>query len=89
MLRQFTDSNGVTWRIWNVDPTTPHIPKVRQRRKSQPVNGWLVCESDKERRRLSPVPEDWEQCDVATLEQYCQRAERVPNIALSPRNRSR
>ena len=81
MLREFTDSNGTAWRVWNVDPTTPHVPNVKQKRRSQPVNGWLVCESDKERRRLSPVPDDWATCDVHRLATYCERAERVPHLA--------
>jgi hypothetical protein len=30
-------------------------------------DGWLVFQSDREKRRLMPAPEDWEQCDEQRL----------------------
>ena len=36
--------------------------------------GWLVFKSRGERRRLAPVPEDWERVDDASLERYCSSA---------------
>ena len=37
--------------------------------------GWLCFEAeDKEKRRLTPIPDDWQQCASEQLEQYCARA---------------
>ena len=36
--------------------------------------GWLCFESHDERRRLTPIPEDWTRCDEAKLEAYCREA---------------
>lgn len=36
--------------------------------------GWLCFESHDERRRLTPIPEDWTRCDEAKLESYCREA---------------
>ena len=36
--------------------------------------GWLAFESDRERRRLSPIPSGWEQASESELERLCQRA---------------
>jgi hypothetical protein len=36
--------------------------------------GWLCFESHDERRRLTPIPDDWVRCDEAKLEAYCREA---------------
>jgi len=36
--------------------------------------GWLCFESHDERRRLTPIPEDWARCDEVKLEAYCREA---------------
>ena len=36
--------------------------------------GWLCFESHDERRRLTPIPDDWTRCDEAKLEAYCREA---------------
>jgi len=36
--------------------------------------GWLVFRSKGERRRLAPVPPDWDYVDEAALEMYCHSA---------------
>ncbi|HEU5174223.1 MAG TPA: hypothetical protein VFT96_05665 [Gemmatimonadaceae bacterium] len=41
-------------------------------------HGWLVFETAGQRRRLVPIPENWEVVDEQTLEQLCARAEQVP-----------
>lgn len=38
------------------------------------IHGWLCFETDEEKRRLAPVPLDWEECSAAALERYCSRA---------------
>ncbi len=33
--------------------------------------GWLCFAADEEKRRLSPIPNDWERCAITQLEKYC------------------
>jgi hypothetical protein len=42
------------------------------------AHGWLCFESQHEKRRLSPIPNDWTSCDDDRLEAYSRSAERVP-----------
>jgi hypothetical protein len=34
-------------------------------------DGWLCFEHGQDRRRLSPIPADWNRCSDAALEGYC------------------
>src|SRR5688572_5588238 len=43
------------------------------------AQGWLCFESRREKRRLSPIPDDWTTCDDATLESYLHEGQRVAN----------
>jgi hypothetical protein len=79
MPREFTDTAGVHWRVFDVT-------EAERRRTSgafthadllRPSSGWLCFESESEVRRLMPVPPDWERTDELNLEYYCSRAERV------------
>ncbi len=36
--------------------------------------GWLCFAAEEEKRRLSPIPDDWQRCTSARLEQYCTEA---------------
>jgi hypothetical protein len=36
--------------------------------------GWLCFEAPVEKRRLTPIPADWQSCEVDQLEDYCQQA---------------
>jgi hypothetical protein len=49
--------------------------------------GWLCFEATLEKRRLAPIPGDWERCGTARLEEYCREAKpalrvRAPGIDL-------
>jgi hypothetical protein len=37
-------------------------------------SGWLCFEATDEKRRLAPVPPDWESCPRERLEEYCEQA---------------
>ena len=56
-LVEFSDNDGVRWRVWHVDtpPARAHLMDPQYR------NGWLVFERQDgtDRRRLNQVPEDW------------------------------
>lgn len=41
------------------------------------ASGWLCFEGSGEKRRLSPIPEDWARCPESQLEAYCRIARPV------------
>lgn len=41
------------------------------------AHGWLCFDSGREKRRLSPIPDDWTGCSDGRLESYALRGERV------------
>ncbi|HEX5872247.1 MAG TPA: hypothetical protein VFY65_17585 [Longimicrobium sp.] len=75
-LRNFTDSQGHTWRVWNV---VPQYAMDRDEDRMTPglQGGWLCFENSGEKRRLSPIPADWENAASEALEQYCRQASAV------------
>jgi hypothetical protein len=71
-----TDPSGVRWDVWAVYPdvrpsSSTALPGTFQ-------SGWLVFESATEKRRLSPIPNDWQSLPADELEQLCSRAETAP-----------
>ena len=53
--------------------------------------GWLCFEASVDKRRLTPIPADWERCPADQLEAYCRAARpalRVSASALRSGNRS-
>ena len=71
--RQFRDSRGVEWSVWAIIPTTAAIVRTRSQRWQ---SGWLLFESEKESRRLSPIPSNWQHSLDRELEGLCSKAER-------------
>lgn len=59
-IRDFTDAGGVAWQVW---ATTPMRGEVRP----QFASGWLAFESGSERRRLVPIPTEWEEVEDVRL----------------------
>ena len=55
----------------------PQTPVARARLRGTYAQGWLCFESDIEKRRLSPIPDDWTTCDEDRLEEYAGHAEHV------------
>lgn len=74
-LRTFTDSRGETWRVWNV---VPQYDGARDEDTLTPglQGGWLCFEREGHKRRLSPIPQGWEDAEPAALERFC--ADAVP-----------
>jgi hypothetical protein len=70
--REFTDSRGRHWLVWSTTPMTGSVLASEMRQ------GWLTFDSDSERRRLVPIPRDWENAANDRLELYCRAAQRVP-----------
>ena len=78
MLREFTDDDGITWRVWDVNPSLhEHLSPNTQKIGLSVPTGWLCFESPRGRRRLVPIPEAWESIDVGSLKQMCAEAEPV------------
>ncbi|HEX6058591.1 MAG TPA: hypothetical protein VFZ11_06190 [Gemmatimonadaceae bacterium] len=78
-LREFTDRTGEEWRVWDITPDRLH-PSSRAGDYLQGfVDGWLVFEPARggEKRRLYPVPVDWQELSDEALDLLCQRAESV------------
>jgi len=58
------------WRVWSTVPL-PYAVALSYR------EGWLTFESPEARRRLSPIPSDWESVGADRLCEYCGRAQAV------------
>ena len=69
--REFTDSSGTTWMVWGTTPSAGSVLGGEMR------DGWLTFESDGERRRLAPIPRNWEEAAPDRLELYCRAAQAV------------
>jgi hypothetical protein len=68
-VRTYTDREGIAWQVYHVQPSTSanHLPDDMQ-------SGWLCFEAADLKRRLAPVPVDWERCTSEQLESYRARA---------------
>jgi len=69
--REFTDSKGTRWLVWSTTPTQGAVLGGDMQK------GWLTFESDGERRRLVPIPRDWENAAPDRMELYCRAAQAV------------
>jgi hypothetical protein len=67
--REFTDSSGVVWRVWDVTPAHLH-PITRSEEYMEPyAGGWLAFECKFEKRRLvAPYWGRWHEYDLTQLE---------------------
>ena len=82
--REFTDSAGVRWKAYRVEPQRVSEALERLRSSlsedvSERRQPWLLFEAPNDRRRLSPIPAAWdENSSDAQLEQWCALADRIP-----------
>ena len=70
-IREFTDSRGVTWRVWRTKPRAGSVYDETLR------GGWLTFESSQGRRRLAPIPSGWADATPERLDLMCRAAEAV------------
>ena len=70
-VREFVDSTGALWRVWST------IPSYGRAFGDSYSLGWLTFESKHGRRRLSPIPPDWEEAPASRLETLCGQAANV------------
>lgn len=81
--RTFTDAAGVWWDVYAVHPVIS--PGNHSQLIGPFQQGWLCFDSGTEKRRLSPIPEDWRNLGDTDLEKLAQQAE----VASKKRRRSR
>ena len=78
-MREFTDSRGVDWRVWEVTPAHMHPVTRGEDYLEKLQDGWLAFESSTEKRRLEvPYPGDWQAAPLSELEELCRRASPAP-----------
>jgi hypothetical protein len=79
-VREFTDSRGLQWRVWDVTPEVMHPVTRAEDFMSELQDGWLVFEAKTSdaRKRLAPYPPDWAERSSGDLESLLEQAEVVP-----------
>ena len=72
--REFVDDAGTRWRVWDTYPVAANTL-----RSVSPgyAEGGLTFECECERRRLAPIPPDWDHASGHLIEHWCARALRV------------
>jgi hypothetical protein len=74
-VREFTDSNNIVWRVWDVTTAQMHPATKREDFMGDLADGWLAFESANEKRRLAaPYPTGWATMSIPELEALCQKA---------------
>lgn len=69
--REFTDEEGRRWSAWETVPTaTAGLPEAMSA-------GWLCFQTDTEKRRLAPIPPDWETAPEEELPRFLHAAEEI------------
>jgi hypothetical protein len=80
-VREFTDSRGVDWRVWDVTPTHMHPVTRGEDYMANLQDGWLAFDSGLEKRRLeAPYPANWNTLPIPELEELCRRASPVRRV---------
>ena len=80
--RTFRDARDMEWEVRAITPAhhDRRAPVVR----ADHANGWLLFTLGLERRRLAPLPPNWNEAGEADLKRWCETAERVQPV-LKPR----
>jgi hypothetical protein len=71
--RVFADGRGVRWDVFAVYPEAR--PSVHSQLRGTYSQGWLCFESAGEKRRSSPIPDQWQGMSDEQLAQLCENAE--------------
>ena len=76
-LREFRDSKGVQWKVWNVTPDSLDKRTTAEDYMRDWQDGWLCFECADERRRLASYPPSWEEMGNGELEELLRRSQAV------------
>jgi hypothetical protein len=80
-LREFRDSRGLQWKVWNVTPDSLDKRTTAEDYMREWQDGWLCFECADNRRRLASFPPKWEDLSDAELEQLLERSQTVKRRA--------
>ena len=75
-MRKIRDEAGIEWTVYEVNPTAGQWRSIESLPEGY-RRGWLCFESEGEKRRLAPVPVDWDQAGPDKLGTWLQAAKRV------------
>lgn len=79
--RQFTDEDGLVWDVYAIVVAPgPNVMKPAMSQQSHQIKMFLAFESATQRRRLSPVPVDWDSAPVEELQRLLAAATTVTKI---------
>jgi hypothetical protein len=79
--RTFSDTDAVEWKVWEVTPSSLESAggALQGFVEASLQKGWLCFESSRgEKRRLAPVPSDWERHTFHGMLELWRRATPVP-----------
>lgn len=79
--REFVDDTGTPWRVWDTHPIAANTLRTVS---PGYAGGWLTFECVGERRRLVPIPQDWEFARREEMVAWCARASRVRGLEGAP-----
>lgn len=84
-MREFRDSSGATWHVFEVHPSVPKNLQGAEPIHMAPklVNGWLCFQSGGQKRRVAPIPAGWEKLDDMELGLLCVLASETPQRRLT------
>jgi hypothetical protein len=77
-LREFRDSKGVSWKVWDVRPEAIHPVTAAEEFLAEYRDGWLCFESEEDRRRLPLFPGAWADMTDEELEKLLATAQPLP-----------
>lgn len=72
-MRQFRDAAGVEWKVSLTSRSGPAVSRDQFLPEAY-REGWLLFESEREKRRLAPIPKDWESLPDEELAKLCSGA---------------
>ena len=66
-MRQLRDEAGVEWMVYAVNPVGANEWRSIESLPESYRSGWLCFESATEKRRLTPLPPEWENLPLEQL----------------------
>lgn len=69
-MRQFRDAAGVNWKVSLTSRSSAAVSRDHFLPEAY-REGWLLFESEREKRRLAPIPKDWESLSDEALGRLC------------------
>lgn len=72
-IREFADAQGRHWRVWDTYPGKSGVPPVAPL-AVELAGGWLTFAAGRERKRLVPIPPNWEEAPEEQLARWLTEA---------------